>query len=201
MESAYTIYKDLNEVKIMGLLRMGPPSDLIVKLAQEYGIDGFVETGTYYGGTAIWASQQFSQVFTIERSELIYAQTSKKLKTINNISLILGDSAIELKTLLPKLSKKCIFWLDAHWSGGDTYGETNQCPLIEEIKIINEYQMESFIFIDDARLFLSPPQPPHQMDDWPHVTEIIHLLNAYNQSRYIVIIEDVIIVPKITLYD
>lgn len=52
--------------------------------------------------------------------------------------------------------------------------------------------------IDDARLFTSPPQPPHIIDQWPSIDMVIDTLKEKSKDKYIVIIEDVIIaVPNL----
>lgn len=176
----------------MGLVRMGPPNKLIEKLVTNFKIDNFVETGTYYGGTATWASKHFKNVLTIEYSKELYEQAIAKFN-ISNIEFIFGDSRTELSKLIKHLDSPSIFWLDAHWSGGVTYGDTDQCPLVEEINIINSSSFDNFILIDDARLFTSPPQPPHKIEQWPDVATVIQALKSKQSDKYIVIIEDVII--------
>ncbi len=176
----------------MGLVRMGAPNNLIEKLATNFKISNFVETGTYHGGTAIWAANFFKNVLTIEYSKELYEQTVAKFD-ISNIEFIFGDSRTELSKLVERLDSSSLFWLDAHWSGGLTYGDTDQCPLIEEINIINSSSLDNFILIDDARLFTSPPQPPHKIEQWPDIAAVIQALKSRQSDKYIVIIEDVII--------
>jgi len=36
----------------MGIVRMGPPIEIILELKEAYGINNFIETGTYSGDTA-----------------------------------------------------------------------------------------------------------------------------------------------------
>jgi len=69
-----------------------------------------------------------------------------------------------------------LFWLDAHWSGGDTYGENDECPLMDELKIIFQYRKNYVILIDDARLFMAPPPKPHKIENWPSIKEIVNIL-------------------------
>lgn len=181
----------------MGLIRMGPPTKLVITLKERYTLQDFIETGTYYGNTAIWASRHFERVITIECSQEIYKKTVSKYSTVKNVNFVLGDSRAVLKTLVSQLTHPVLLWLDAHWSGGETYGENDKCPLIEEIRAINMSQCPHFVFIDDARLFTSPPPRPHRIEKWPSIDEVIEALKSGNHKNYIVLIEDVIIaVPE-----
>lgn len=177
----------------MGLIRMGPPTGLIAQLRTEFAIENFVETGTFRGDTAGWASRHFDKVVTIEYSRELYEAAVHRFRDADNIELIFGDSKIELRKLAEQLEGAKLFWLDAHWSGGSTYGEEDQTPLLGEISAINRSSTNDFILIDDARLFTSPPQPPHRVEQWPDIATVIDALRSGTSNRYIVIIEDVII--------
>jgi len=172
---------------------MGPPKELVIKLKDRYNLQTFIETGTYQGATAIWASYHFKEVITIERSKEVYEATVSKYGTVSNINFVLGNSRAILKAQIPQLTRPALFWLDAHWSGGETYGENDECPLIEEINTISESEYEHFIFIDDARLFCSPPPRPHRIEQWPSIDKVIYALNSDTHKYYIVIIEDAIV--------
>lgn len=177
----------------MGIIRMGVPTDLVTQLSLQFNIKNFIETGTYYAETAVWASKFFHKVVTTEYSQDLYEIVKTKYKDIANIEFLFGDSRIQLNEIFQRLDNSAIVWLDAHWSGGATYGENDQCPLIEEINIINSSQFDHFILIDDARLFTSAPQPPQKIDQWPNISQVIDALRVKSNDRYIVIIEDVII--------
>jgi len=179
----------------MGIIRMGMPEELVILLQKNYSLNKFVETGTYYGNTAIWATKYFKNVSTIEFSEELFQVTSSKYKDFRSVEFLLGDSRSQLSKLINSIDEQALFWLDAHWSGGVTYGKEDQCPLLEEIEIINRSPLNHFILIDDARLFMSPPQSPHDIEAWPNIVEVIDALRAGKESRdtYIVIIEDVIV--------
>ena len=181
----------------MGIIRVGPPTELITKLAVEFNLENFIETGTFKGNTAAWASQYFQNVFTIEFFQELYQAAANKFQHLNNIKFIFGDSRIELSKLVERLENPSLFWLDAHWCGSSssTYGEQDRCPLIEEINIINSSKVDNFIFIDDARFFMSVPGGPQQ---WPDITAVIKALNSGNSGRFIVITEDVIIAVPIS---
>ena len=176
----------------MGIVRMGPPSELITRLRREFDIGQFIETGTYMGDTARWAANDFRKVITIEFSKEIYDQVAKEGANDEKIDYIYGDSRSALKTILPKMEESAIFWLDSHWSGGATYGKEDECPLIDEIGIINDTGKEHFLLIDDARLFMSPPPEPHDPAEWPTIDRVLAIKSG-KHNCYIVIIEDVIV--------
>lgn len=178
----------------MGIHRLGPPDDTVLFLKESFNIKFFVETGTYFGSTAVWASNHFSQVYTIELSEKLF----NNVKTINNqygnIDFILGDSRNELELVCNQLIGPAIFWLDAHYSTPETAGAGEKVPIIDEIRIINQcsYAKDSCILIDDARLFLAPPPRPLPIDSFVDYSLILADLQD-TLDREIVVFEDVII--------
>ena len=176
----------------MGIKQMGPPLSFMVTLQQKFNIKYFVETKTFKGNTAFWASKHFETVFTIENSEKIYKRTKSKFLGVENISFLFGNSRNKLVDVIDQVSDSAIIWLDSHWSGGETYGANDQCPLLEELEIINNSHLRHFIFIDDARLFESPPPPPHDLKYWPDLVSVINKLQSIPDS-FVVILEDVII--------
>jgi hypothetical protein len=181
----------------VGIVRMGPPSDLIMILKQRYGISELYETGTYYGDTTVWAARHFAKVVTIECSTEIYRTTLAKYGDLHNVKFIYGDSRIRLNQIVSEITSPAIFWLDSHFCGGETYGSEDECPLIEEMLAINKSSFEHFLFIDDARCFLLPPPRPHHLEQWPSIDKVIQVILSANHKYYVVIIEDVIVaVPE-----
>ena len=172
-------------------------AQLVLSMRDQFHIENFVETGTYTGITTCWASRHFHQVYTIERSERIFQATRESLMDLTNVEFFLGDSPVELKRVLQHIKTPALFWLDAHWSGGSTYGEGDECPLAGELEKINESQLNHFILIDDAHLFLSPPPSPHRADQWPDLASVIRLLETKDHPRHIIVWENVLIaVPQ-----
>ena len=175
----------------MGLVYPGIPTPVVDELLSVFPCKYFIETGTYLGATASWAAQRFEKVFTIERSEELWAISKNKFKDLGNVDFLLGDSREQLNELVSQINSPTLFWLDAHWSGGNTYGEGNECALIGELEVINTIEQDCFILIDDARLFMFPPPYPYSPAQWPTIGEILNLLNK--AGRYSVIVNDVII--------
>ena len=173
------------------------PTGLMLVVKQEFVLTDFVESGTYYGETAVWASSHFARVTTIEYSRMLYEKARDCNSKIKNIEFVLGDSRQVLKQVCSRLTGPALFWLDAHWSAGETYGEGDECPLLAELKAIVASEWPHYIFIDDAHMFLSPPPRPHRVEQWPTIGEVFAALQWGKHSYYIVVIENVIVaVPE-----
>jgi len=177
----------------MGLINFGVPEEEIEFLKHIMKLDVFVEGGTYKGGTAKSMGEKFRKIFTIEKSDIMFEIAKENLKDTNNITLLKGDTREHLDSIIGN-NENILFWLDAHWSGGDTYGEEDECPLIEELDIIFKYNKNYVILIDDARLFLAPPPYPHNFNNWQSLTDI---MKAIPESWELIEFEDVIyLFPK-----
>ncbi len=182
----------------MGIVNPGTPDNHIIFLKNKMNLDIFVEGGTYTGATAIRMGKLFDRVITIEKSPEMSAIASKNISNAGteNIDLLVGDTRNFLKNILVE-NNNILFWLDAHWSGGQTYGKENECPLIQELEIIFSDHKNYLILIDDARLFLSPPPEPHNFLEWPTIRDI---LNVTPGDCELLVYDDVIyIVPEFIL--
>ena len=177
----------------MGLINFGVPEEEIEFLKHIMKLDVFVEGGTYKGGTAKSMGEKFRKIFTIEKSDIMFEIAKENLKDTNNITLLKGDTREHLDSIIAN-NENILFWLDAHWSGGNTYGEEDECPLIEELDIIFKYNKNYVILIDDARLFFAPPPYPHNFNNWQSLTDI---MKAIPESWELIEFEDVIyLFPK-----
>ncbi len=160
----------------MGIINFGVPEKETEYLKKIMKLDVFVEGGTFRGGTAKNMSDKFRKVYTIEKSDVMFDIAKENLKDISNITMLKGDTREHLREILDH-NDNILFWLDAHWSGGDTYGEEDEYPLLEELEIIFDYSNKNqVILIDDARLFLSPPPYPHKFQNWQSMKDIFSIL-------------------------
>jgi len=119
----------------------------------------FVETGSHVGETCVKVSSLFDEMHTIEISEKYYNITRQNFLACNikNAKQYLGDSIKVLSSILENIEKKTVFWLDGHWSMGDTGRGEKDCPLIEECLIVSNFcrtkNTSCLVLIDDVRLF------------------------------------------------
>jgi hypothetical protein len=171
---------------------MGPPEALVLALQKQLGIDEFIETGTYHGGTAAWAGRQFARVATIELSPKYHAAAVAKFQSQPHIRALCGGSVAVLGEVIPALSAPALFWLDAHWSGFDTAGQEAECPVLEEIALLNASPRDHVVLVDDARLFCAPPPRPHRADQWPDLATVTNALVAGGR-RHVVMTDDVFV--------
>ena len=167
-------------------------------LRETYGVQTFIETGTYQGGTTAWASGLFEQVITIEGSADFHRAAREKYAHRQNVDFLFGDSITLLPEALARTGgRPAILWLDAHWMPG-SYGSGAECPVLQEIEAVNRSSAVHFLLIDDARLFMAPPPRPHRAADWPDLGALLAVLSADSiRPRYTTVYDDVIIcVPE-----
>src|SRR6266436_14161 len=177
----------------MGNVRFGAPKELVLWMRDTFKAKVFVETGTNQAQTAVWASANFERVFTVEAYEPLYQKAVETFGSCKNIQFLKGDSRAHIKSLADSLTEPAIFWLDAHWCGENTFGKSDECPVVGELELLNTSKVAHIVLIDDARLFLAPPPPPHEASYWPDIATICGLLSTPNTNRYVVVHDDVII--------
>lgn len=116
----------------------------------------FIETGTYLGQTTRFVSKFSTTVHSIEPSEFFYQKALSSLSKYDNIKLHFGSSEVVLPQLLLKIQGDVCFWLDGHFSGGETFLGDLNTPILEELHQIS-LQRSRFrkivVLIDDIRLF------------------------------------------------
>lgn len=162
--------------------------NFLLSLKDDYkNYTNFIETGTYKGQTILAMEPLFSKLYTIEIKPEFFNNVKKKYKG-NKIEFYLGDSAEELKNILGNISGKSIFFLDGHWSAGNTGKGKKDCPLLEEIGDINVSHKDSaIIIIDDVRLFGKGPAQ-NEVCNWSEISseKLLEVLaDRISQSYYL----------------
>jgi hypothetical protein len=147
-----------------------PPSHFqkqqaLLATARKFGLDYLVETGTYMGDMVFALQPYFKKIYSIELSPKFYEAAKKRFHNTDNVSIVQGDSAEKLKEIVQELQAPALFWLDGHYSGGETAMGAKECPVYEELEAIFTSTLDHVIIIDDARLFVGK-------NDYPTVEEL-----------------------------
>lgn len=127
----------------------------------------------------------FPSVITIELSDRYFELARSDLAALTNVVAELGSSPAVLETLE---AEPTLYWLDAHWSGLDTAGEGNPCPVLDEIAAIPAHP-DDCLLIDDARLFAATREP----DRWPTLVQVIDALREARPGSHVTVLHDLIL--------
>jgi hypothetical protein len=138
----------------------------------------FVETGTFQGDLVLDICDWFARIHTVELSPKWYAHSAERLKGLPNVSCHLGDSAELLAEFSSTIAEPAVFYLDAHFSGGDTALGPEEVPLMRELGALRERTWKDIVIIDDLRLIgrkgvsgePGHPRYPPMAFDWSHLS-------------------------------
>jgi len=129
--------------------------------AKRYGLRILVETGTYRGDMVEAMRPVFEKIYSIELGAELFAAARKRFRRAAHVELIQGDSARELGRVLARLDQPALFWLDGHYSAGETARGEKDTPIFEELDhILGAPDVGHVIVIDDARAFGTDPAYP-----------------------------------------
>ena len=129
------------------------------------GAKVFIETGTHRGdGLAVAMRAPFEEYYSVELAPFAYGWCNHRFRKHRAyVHLHQGHSVPFLEqVLLPSTSiwGPIVFWLDAHWCGGDgeMEGRDNDLhqgpPLLDELRVIAQHRNKRHaILIDDVRNF------------------------------------------------
>jgi hypothetical protein len=168
------------------------PGTLAAELRDALGLRRAVETGTFRGDGARTLAAIFDEVVTIELSEKLYSEASVNLGDEPAVRVLNGNSAKLLGDLV-EIEKPTFFWLDGHWSGGETVGMDEQCPVLGEVAAISAGHPDDCVLIDDARFFSASPPPPYDRSQWPTLTELMDTIRDAWPDHHVTVVKDVVV--------
>jgi hypothetical protein len=126
---------------------------IVRRYAAASGARIFIETGTYYGFMLQACLGYFDRLVSIEIEPHFYRRARRIFKRHSNVTLLHGDSAELLPELLATIRCPCLFWLDAHYSGGLTGKADTETPISRELETILGHRCQHTVLIDDANCF------------------------------------------------
>ena len=112
-----------------------------------------VETGTYLGHMICAQKDNFTRILSIELAEHFHQQAIERFKKDTHVELLLGDSGEVLGKVAPTLTVPTLFWLDGHYSSGETAKGDLNTPIMKELDAVLAGDLPHVVLVDDARLF------------------------------------------------
>lgn len=135
-----------------------PPPHIVKQMTissfrDQFHVKVLVETGTFLGDMIEAQRTYFDKIYSIELGEALWKKAVKRFEKYSHISILQGDSGKVLNTLVPEIHESAIFWLDGHYSAGETAKGEKECPIYEELDAIFRSDVKHILLIDDARCF------------------------------------------------
>jgi hypothetical protein len=160
--------------------------------------DVFIETGTNSGDTLWNAKDHFKLCFSIEVDPETAAKARVRFKDVPNVAIFTGRSQHWLRFLM-RQRFSTTFWLDAHYFHGLNDPREPQCPLMNEIRTIMNFDfwVPPIVLIDDACMFDDsilipgygsfweteyPRTQGWRKSDWPRIKEIDALIPYWTRT-------------------
>lgn len=94
-----------------------------------------------------------------------------------------------LPPVLANVKETCLFWLDAHYSGGITFKGSIETPISKELNLILSHPEEHIILIDDARNFVGK-------EGWPSLELLRDIVNRRRTGWVFEVRDDIIRIHK-----
>lgn len=132
----------------------------VAPLAKHFGLEVFVETGTYRGDTLAAMRGLFSRLVSVELASELVQAARQRFAGDEAISIVEADAARGLAAALEATGPRpALIWLDAHYSGGPTAKGEGNTPILAEIDtILAQRNGRDVVLVDDARLFWPMPE-------------------------------------------
>jgi hypothetical protein len=164
----------------------------IKEYARRYGLEVFIETGTYLGDTTAAMKGLFSRLYSIELDATLHAAAVKRFERDSHVRLLQGDSGERIVEILKELKERALFWLDGHYSGGFTAKAALETPILQELSHIFAHSIrDHVILIDDARCFGVDP-------DYPSIEQLKTFVLGHRPDAEIEVADDIIrIMPPV----
>jgi hypothetical protein len=141
----------------------------------------WIETGTHIALTTEVLAKNGGTVFSIEPSKHFFELAKSKFENNQQVKILHGLSEDILPDLLPQLSGNIAFWLDGHYSAGNTFKGPKDTPIIEELDTIlknKSHFMDITVLVDDVRCF-NP-----SIDEYSSYPDLNFLVNWANKNQF-----------------
>jgi len=160
---------------------------VVIDYIKKHSADVFIETGTYKGKMVYAVMPYVKEIYSIELDQGYRERAQNKFAGYPNIHILNGQSGQVLPTILNNINKPCLFWLDAHYSGGSTAKAEIETPIMQEMQCILNHPKaeEHIILIDDARCFTGE-------NDYPTIGSLKQFIRNIHSDWFFEVKDDII---------
>ena len=169
----------------------GRKHEMLRNFQERFGCTTLIETGTYLGDTTYALANRFRRIYSVELDPALAKLAQKRFIKSPHITIYQGDSGKILPQILQKISERCLFWLDSHYSEGITARGAIDTPIADELTAIFSHPIKNHVvLIDDAREF-------NGTNGYPTIEKLEEYVRKENQNYIIETEKDIIrIYPK-----
>jgi hypothetical protein len=158
---------------------------IVVAYGRRFGLTTLVETGTHLGNMIAGVRKRFERIYSIELGEDLAAGARARFAGDEGVVILNGDSGVVLPSLLEEIRRPCLFWLDGHFSGGNTALGNSVTPILRELETILLHGVHGHvILVDDVRLFSGE-------EGYPRLGEVRELVARKYPGAHVEVGDDV----------
>ncbi|MBN2312393.1 MAG: hypothetical protein JXM79_00595 [Sedimentisphaerales bacterium] len=160
---------------------------VVIEYIKQFSPAVFVETGTYKGKMVYAVMPYIDRIYSIELDATHYQNARRRFAGYPEIHILQGQSGEVLPQILKTIDEPCLFWLDAHYSGGSTAKGDMETPIMQEMECILKHPRveKHVILIDDARCF-------NGEDDYPSLESLKKLIRETHPDWIFKVANDII---------
>lgn len=157
----------------------------VLGCAKRHGVHVLIETGTFEGEMVRKCLGAFREIHTIELSPRYAREARAKFASVPHVHVVEGDSAAKLPEVIAGLREPAVFWLDGHFSGGETARGAADTPLAAELDAIARHPVRGHVvLVDDARHL--------GQGDYPTLERVAAMLRAIDPDATIEVADDIL---------
>jgi hypothetical protein len=137
------------------------------------------------GDTVAALAPEVDHVVSIELGRDLHLRARERFARRQNVTLVQGDSADLLPHVAAAAPDRTLFWLDAHYSHGDTARSDEDTPILRELNtVLARGDRGDVILIDDARMMGEP--------GWPTLDDIRERVHRHDASLSVDVADDIV---------
>ena len=126
----------------------------LLKALKSRGHRIFIEAGTYKGETTAFFVPHVDQVISVELDDALFSAAKQRFAKYPNVTLVHGDSLVEVPNLVANCPTPPLVYLDGHFSGPGTAEGQEMEPAESTLRRLADVTPDgTTIVIDDLRLF------------------------------------------------